>query len=284
MTREEAIKELKELRNEWSRHIYSEGVKKQISLDMAIKALEQEPNSDIRFNGIKDELNRVKDELEPTADNDLVVDCVSRQAVIEITAETGALETQARVKALPSVTPQEPRKDEVILTKEEYGELVSSEFDNGYAKGYREALEQEPILDKIRAEIQDTGAYEQEVNGKTEFLKGIIYCLNIIDKYKAESEEWTSDGTFSDSIVDRSEPQTITIDTPKGQLVIETKDIGGDYSGVHIQLRTGKDTNMLACVEYIKSDDEICIKNYSGYVNFSVFTKFCKIILTDKKE
>ena len=39
---------------------------------------------------------------------------------------------------------QEPRKDEVILTKEEYGELVSSEFDNGYAKGYREALEQEP--------------------------------------------------------------------------------------------------------------------------------------------
>ena len=39
---------------------------------------------------------------------------------------------------------QEPRKDEVILTKEEYGKIVSSEFDNGYAKGYREALEQEP--------------------------------------------------------------------------------------------------------------------------------------------
>ncbi len=39
---------------------------------------------------------------------------------------------------------QEPRKDEVILTKEEYGKLVSSEYDNGYAKGYREALEQEP--------------------------------------------------------------------------------------------------------------------------------------------
>ena len=38
---------------------------------------------------------------------------------------------------------EEPRKDEVILTKKEYGELVSSEFDNGYAKGYREALEQQ---------------------------------------------------------------------------------------------------------------------------------------------
>ena len=42
----------------------------------------------------------------------------------------------------------------------------------------------ESIIDKIRAEITDTGAYEQEVNGRTEFLKGIEYCLNIIDKYK----------------------------------------------------------------------------------------------------
>ncbi len=50
-------------------------------------------------------------------------------------------------------------------------------------------LEQESILDKIRAEIMDTGAYEQETNGKTEFLKGINYCLGVIDKYKVESEE-----------------------------------------------------------------------------------------------
>ncbi len=48
---------------------------------------------------------------------------------------------------------------------------------------------QESILDKIRAEIMDTGAYEQEVNGRTGFLEGINYCLNVIDKYKAESEE-----------------------------------------------------------------------------------------------
>lgn len=50
------------------------------------------------------------------------------------------------------------------------------------------ALDQESILDKTRAEIMDTGAYEQEVNGKTEFLKGINYCLGVIDKYKAETE------------------------------------------------------------------------------------------------
>ena len=50
------------------------------------------------------------------------------------------------------------------------------------------ALDQESILDKIRDEIMDTGAYEQEVNGETEFLKGINYCLGVIDKYKAEME------------------------------------------------------------------------------------------------
>ena len=50
------------------------------------------------------------------------------------------------------------------------------------------ALEQESIIDKLRDEIMDTGAYEQEVNGNTEFLKGINYCLGVIDKYKAEME------------------------------------------------------------------------------------------------
>ena len=50
------------------------------------------------------------------------------------------------------------------------------------------ALDQGSIIDKIRAEIMDTGAYEQEVNGNTEFLKGINYCLGVIDKYKAEME------------------------------------------------------------------------------------------------
>lgn len=39
------------------------------------------------------------------------------------------------------------------------------------------ALEQEDILDKIRAEIMDTGAYEQEVNGKQNFLKVLTTVL-----------------------------------------------------------------------------------------------------------
>jgi hypothetical protein len=44
-------------------------------------------------------------DYEPTTKNDLGVDAISRKAVLEITAETGALETQNRVKALPPVTP-----------------------------------------------------------------------------------------------------------------------------------------------------------------------------------
>ena len=65
----------------------------------------------------------------------------------------------------------------------------------GDSRAIKEAiktLEKEPIIDKLRDEIMDTGAYEQEVNGDTEFLKGINYCLGVIDKYKAdmESEEW----------------------------------------------------------------------------------------------
>lgn len=61
----------------------------------------------------------------------------------------------------------------------------------GDSRAIKEAiktLEQEPILDKLRDEIMDTGAYEQEVNGNTEFLKGINYCIGVIDKYKAEME------------------------------------------------------------------------------------------------
>ena len=73
---------------------------------------------------------------------------------------------------------QEPRKDEVILTKKEYGELVSSEFDNGYTKGYTEALEQNDVLDKIRAEIKT-------MSGDVETLSDV---LDVVDKYKAERE------------------------------------------------------------------------------------------------
>lgn len=46
------------------------------------------------------------------------------------------------------------------------------------------AIEQEPILDKIRAEIVDLGQRTMNDNRAS----GIWACRDIIDKYKAESE------------------------------------------------------------------------------------------------
>lgn len=39
------------------------------------------------------------------------------------------------------------------------------------------------ILNEITQEIEQIGAIEQETNGKTDYLKGITTCLNIIDTY-----------------------------------------------------------------------------------------------------
>lgn len=46
-----------------------------------------------------------------------------------------------------------------------------------------EALKQEPVLDKIRAEIVDLGQRTMNDNRAS----GIWACRDIIDKYKAES-------------------------------------------------------------------------------------------------
>jgi hypothetical protein len=52
------------------------------------------------------------------------------------------------------------------------------------------ALEQENILDKIRAEIMD---FEEELfhrpNTDYSDYAAVRYCVEIIDKYRAESEE-----------------------------------------------------------------------------------------------
>jgi hypothetical protein len=64
--------------------------------------------------------------------------------------------------------------------------VMDSDFDMYQSK--KDLRKHEPVLDKVREEIADTGAYEQEVHGKTEFLKGIEYCLSVIDRYATESE------------------------------------------------------------------------------------------------
>ena len=51
-----------------------------------------------------------------------------------------------------------------------------------------QALEQESILDKIRAEMEQIKEAEYQIYGKDSW-RFVDKCLDIIDKYKAESEE-----------------------------------------------------------------------------------------------
>ena len=48
------------------------------------------------------------------------------------------------------------------------------------------ALEQEPILDKVRVEIADLDDTDYDYEG---YYKAVTDALQIIDKYKAESED-----------------------------------------------------------------------------------------------
>ena len=68
-------------------------------------------------------------------------------------------------------------------------------YKNAFNDGFIEASKQDErimqkqidkMLTELKMKIEDTGAYEQEVNGKTEFLEGINYCLSVINKYRAE--------------------------------------------------------------------------------------------------
>lgn len=68
---------------------------------------------------------------------------------------------------------------EKICTEQEGTETISA-FNMAI-----KALEQQPILDKIRAEIEDLTYYCWEVSPRTV----IDDVLEIIDKHKAESEE-----------------------------------------------------------------------------------------------
>ena len=119
-------------------------------------------------------------EQEPTTKNDLGVDCISREATVkrlcnlaeymnEHKENSGdpyimaALFIQDNKTEFPSVTPQEP-----FINKPCVSSGVCEHDKN-------------KVLDKIRAEI------EQHRYGLVN--DGLDIALNIIDKYKAETEE-----------------------------------------------------------------------------------------------
>lgn len=75
---------------------------------------------------------------------------------------------------------QEPISEtDIILTREEYGELVSSEYDNGYAKGYREALEQEPCEDAVSRQAVDRLVWRYLKKGTDENIAFYEHFLDL---------------------------------------------------------------------------------------------------------
>lgn len=110
---------------------------------------------------IQEDLNRLRKLNESTTKNDLGVDCVSRQAVDSLCWEYLRKATDENIAFyenfldLPSVTPP-----------------------------------QEPVLDEIRTEIEEQVLESLSDGGDDWFTaEKVNECLDIIDKYKAESEE-----------------------------------------------------------------------------------------------
>ena len=95
------------------------------------------------------------------------------------------------ISYLPSVTPQEPQSFKWCTDCKEYDQ--EKHCCHRYSKVIRDTVEeigQEPILDKIRAEIEQYQS-DYDVHG-TEYdrtaWRAFNRCLQIIDKYKGESE------------------------------------------------------------------------------------------------
>lgn len=118
-----------------------------------------------------DDVEAVKDQL-PTTKNNLGVDCISRQAVLELVADFSLSMGQVvrGIHALPTVTPQEPKSE--------------WEQDHAILKAYSDGANE--VIDKIRAEIEQTS---ETVDGFLMHDGTKRTVLEIIDKYKAESEE-----------------------------------------------------------------------------------------------
>jgi bacterioferritin (cytochrome b1) len=165
MTREEAIEMLKskmdgntDISYEWAE-----------TVRMAIKALEQEPCEDCvsrkalieRINHAEENFKADNMESIGSDDGDPFVDGVL----------SGVFNIREMVIQAPSVTLQEPFKPIVEIDL--------------YSVIKRKYIERE-VLDKIRAEIEEHVKINQNLN--TDRAKALCWCLDVIDKYKAESE------------------------------------------------------------------------------------------------
>ncbi len=156
----------------------------------AIETLKQEPTTNNLCDSCGNSVNCMMQSgivrkecglYKPSIKNDLGVDCISRKAVLEITAETGALETQNRVKALPSVTPQEPRWISVSERLPEPNRAVLTYVSTGASETYCLAY-----WNDVRNGWEDWIGYELI---ETDREYKVLAWMPLPEPYKAESEE-----------------------------------------------------------------------------------------------
>lgn len=153
------------------------------ALDVAIKALEQEPyvvnTKDLSDDEIKKFEEVMKNVRVQVIQQEPCDDCISRQAVLDLIADYDLSMGQVvrGIHALPSVTPQQ--------------ETVPFDFEL-----YQAGLMDMPkgmieVLNKIRAEI-DAHREKLKIMADDDWyagkIRGYDCAIEIIDKYKAESE------------------------------------------------------------------------------------------------
>lgn len=144
------------------------------------------------------------------------LDCISRKRAIErlklnLPISDGADNSRDRhrymqsladiqaIRELPSVTPQEPSTKKLQAESDK----IDAAFQDGYNNGYAQArfdYEQEPILDKIRAEIEKNTDGDYHADDYCDgYNDGMKDALVVIDKYKAEIKTQESEAQDADS-------------------------------------------------------------------------------------
>jgi hypothetical protein len=148
-------------------------------LALAIKGLEQESTTKNDLE-VASELEKNSKKLEKDFGE---LDCISRVESVRIASGYCHPSNIAKELAkLPSVTPQEPKE----ITWEDVKEYCEKRCLTIVTNQLFHELthHQEPILDKIRAEIEKEADTSNRLQGISEI--GLRKALKIIDKYKAD--------------------------------------------------------------------------------------------------
>lgn len=99
--------------------------------------------------------------------------------------------TRERIEDFREILLPFVKKRLVAINYENRGESDAEEFERDFNEILNlaiKALEQEPIIDKIRAEIKRVDTVCHASNNHDELIRRNV-VLQILDKYKAESED-----------------------------------------------------------------------------------------------